>query len=172
MHEEGFKKALTNVVNRYARSKGHLKEKDDNLQGEDIREGLTAIISVLAQGPAVRGPDQGEARERVDAFARRARHQREAGGVAGGEPTRGEPDRPEGLACGSGASSGPSGARPHKAQVGSGRRRPSRKARRLPFARTRERASCSSSRETRRAARPSRPATLRPRRSCRSEGRS
>ncbi len=46
MHEEGFKKALTNVVNRYARTKGLLKEKDDNLLGEDIREGLTAIVSV------------------------------------------------------------------------------------------------------------------------------
>src|SRR5262249_46042346 len=46
MHEEGFKKSLTNVVNRYARQKGHLKEKDENLLGEDIREGLTAIISV------------------------------------------------------------------------------------------------------------------------------
>ena len=46
MHEEGFKKALTNVVNRYARSKNTLKEKEDNLLGEDIREGLTAIVSV------------------------------------------------------------------------------------------------------------------------------
>ena len=55
MHEEGFKKALTNVVNRYARSKGHLKEKDDNLQGEDIREGLTAIISVLLRDPQFEG---------------------------------------------------------------------------------------------------------------------
>ena len=42
MHEEGFKNALTNVVNRYARAKNLLKEKDDNLLGEDIREGLTA----------------------------------------------------------------------------------------------------------------------------------
>ena len=45
MHEEGFKKALTNVVNKYARAKGLLKEKEDNLLGEDIREGLTAIIA-------------------------------------------------------------------------------------------------------------------------------
>src|SRR5690606_31025098 len=46
MHEEGFKKSLTNTVNRYAREHQFLKEKDQNLQGEDIREGLTAIISV------------------------------------------------------------------------------------------------------------------------------
>ena len=45
MHEEGLKKSLTNVVNRYARSKGLLKEKEDNLIGEDVREGLVAIVT-------------------------------------------------------------------------------------------------------------------------------
>jgi DNA gyrase subunit B len=55
MHEEGFKKALTNVVNRYARSRNHLKEKEDNLQGEDIREGLTAIVSVRLNDPQFEG---------------------------------------------------------------------------------------------------------------------
>ncbi len=55
MHEEGFKKALTNVVNKYARGKGLLKEKDENLQGEDIREGLTAIVSVKLQDPQFEG---------------------------------------------------------------------------------------------------------------------
>ena len=55
MHEEGFKKALTNVVNRYARGKGLLKEKDENLAGEDIREGLTAIVSVKLRNPQFEG---------------------------------------------------------------------------------------------------------------------
>jgi DNA gyrase subunit B len=55
MHEEGFKKALTNVVNRYARSKNTLKEKEDNLLGEDIREGLTAIVSVRLTDPQFEG---------------------------------------------------------------------------------------------------------------------
>src|SRR4051794_26060119 len=55
MHEEGFKKSLTNVLNRYARGKGHLKEKDENLLGEDIREGLTAIISVKLRNPQFEG---------------------------------------------------------------------------------------------------------------------
>ncbi len=55
MHEEGFKKALTNVVNRYARAKGLLKEKDDNLLGEDVREGLTAIVSVKLREPQFEG---------------------------------------------------------------------------------------------------------------------
>ena len=55
MHEEGFRSALTSVVNRYARKRGLLKENDDNLQGEDIREGLTAIISVRLADPQFEG---------------------------------------------------------------------------------------------------------------------
>ena len=55
MHEEGFKKALTNVVNRNARGRGALKDADGNLQGEDIREGLTAIISVRLRNPQFEG---------------------------------------------------------------------------------------------------------------------
>ncbi|HEX6262513.1 MAG TPA: ATP-binding protein, partial [Actinomycetota bacterium] len=54
-HEEGFKKALTNVVNRYARAKGLLKEKNENLVGEDIREGLAAILSVKIKDPQFEG---------------------------------------------------------------------------------------------------------------------
>jgi DNA gyrase subunit B len=60
MHEEGFKKALTNVMNKYARAKGHLKEKEDNLQGEDIREGLTAIIAVKLREPQFEGQTKGK----------------------------------------------------------------------------------------------------------------
>jgi DNA gyrase subunit B len=55
MHVEGFKTALTSVVNKYARAKNLLKEKDDNLLGEDIREGLTAIISVKLRDPQFEG---------------------------------------------------------------------------------------------------------------------
>jgi len=55
MHEEGFKKALTNVVNRYARAQNLLKEKDVNLLGEDIREGLTAVLSVRLREPQFEG---------------------------------------------------------------------------------------------------------------------
>ena len=54
-HVEGFKKALTAVVNRYARAGGQLKEKDENLFGEDIREGLTAIVSVKLRDPQFEG---------------------------------------------------------------------------------------------------------------------
>ncbi len=54
-HEEGFRKALTNAVNAFARSKNLLKEKDPNLTGEDIREGLTAVISVKVRQPQFEG---------------------------------------------------------------------------------------------------------------------
>ncbi|MCI0383526.1 DNA topoisomerase (ATP-hydrolyzing) subunit B [Streptomyces sp. CNQ085] len=54
-HEEGFRAALTGLVNRYARDRKLLREKDDNLTGEDIREGLTAIISVKLGEPQFEG---------------------------------------------------------------------------------------------------------------------
>ncbi|RKN36052.1 DNA topoisomerase (ATP-hydrolyzing) subunit B [Streptomyces hoynatensis] len=54
-HEEGFRAALTALVNKYAREKKLLREKDDNLAGEDIREGLTAIISVKLGEPQFEG---------------------------------------------------------------------------------------------------------------------
>ena len=55
MHVEGFKTALTSVINKYARDKNLLKEKDDNLLGEDIREGITAIIAVKLREPQFEG---------------------------------------------------------------------------------------------------------------------
>ena len=55
MHEEGFKKALTNVVNKYAETNGLVKEKDGRLTGDDIREGLTVIISVRLREPQFEG---------------------------------------------------------------------------------------------------------------------
>ena len=54
-HLDGFKNALTRTVNEYARRQGILKEKDENLSGEDIREGLTAIISVKLRDPQFEG---------------------------------------------------------------------------------------------------------------------
>lgn len=54
-HEFGFKTALTRVVNSYARKYQHLKDKDDNFAGEDIREGLSAIISVKVLDPQFEG---------------------------------------------------------------------------------------------------------------------
>ena len=54
-HLEGFKRALTKVFNDYARSHNILKEKDTNLQGEDIREGITAVVSVKVKEPQFEG---------------------------------------------------------------------------------------------------------------------
>jgi DNA gyrase subunit B len=54
-HEEGFRAALTTIVNRYAREQKLLREKDDNLTGEDVREGLTAIVSVKLAEPQFEG---------------------------------------------------------------------------------------------------------------------
>jgi DNA gyrase subunit B len=54
-HLSGFRSALTSTINNYARQTGELKEKDPNLQGEDVREGLTAIISVKIRDPQFEG---------------------------------------------------------------------------------------------------------------------
>ncbi|GAA1430516.1 DNA topoisomerase (ATP-hydrolyzing) subunit B [Streptomyces thermospinosisporus] len=54
-HEEGFRAALTSLINKYARDRKLLREKDDNLTGDDIREGLTAIISVKLSEPQFEG---------------------------------------------------------------------------------------------------------------------
>ncbi|SCY59429.1 DNA gyrase subunit B [Microbacterium sp. LKL04] len=54
-HEEGFRAAMTMYINRYAKEKGLLKDKDENLAGEDIREGLTAVISVKLSEPQFEG---------------------------------------------------------------------------------------------------------------------
>jgi|TARA_B110000503_G_scaffold1731_1_gene2337 DNA gyrase subunit B len=54
-HEEGFRAALTTLVNRFARSAGILKEKDENLTGDDVREGLTAVVSVKLGEPQFEG---------------------------------------------------------------------------------------------------------------------
>jgi len=54
-HEEGFRAALTTLINRYARANNLLKEKDENLTGEDVREGLTAVVSVKLGEPQFEG---------------------------------------------------------------------------------------------------------------------
>ena len=76
MHEEGLKKALTNVLNRWARAKGLLKEKDDNLIGEDVREGLIAIISVKLRDPQFEGQTKTKLGNAIDALARRDHDER------------------------------------------------------------------------------------------------
>ena len=59
-HLSGFRSALTRTLNAYARNKGLLKEKDENLTGEDVREGLTAVISVKLADPQFEGQTKGK----------------------------------------------------------------------------------------------------------------
>ncbi len=54
-HVAGFRTSLTRILNAYARKQGYLKEKDDNLSGEDVREGLTAVVSVKVSEPQFEG---------------------------------------------------------------------------------------------------------------------
>ena len=154
MHEEGLKKSLTNVINRYARAKGLLKEKEDNLIGEDVREGLIAIVSVKLRDPQFEGQTKtklGNASMR--SFVETTVNAQLAD-VARGAPRRGEADRGEGHRGGEGADGGAAGARPHPPQVVPRVGLPARQARRLPADRSRGRASSTSSRATRPAAAP------------------
>ncbi|MCE9585982.1 DNA topoisomerase (ATP-hydrolyzing) subunit B [Candidatus Uhrbacteria bacterium] len=59
-HVQGFRAALTRVLNTYARTKGYLKEKDDNLSGDDVREGMTAVISIRYPEPQFEGQTKGK----------------------------------------------------------------------------------------------------------------
>jgi DNA gyrase subunit B len=59
-HMQGFRSALTRTLNKYARDKGLLKEKEENLDGEDVREGLAAVVSVKLQNPQFEGQTKGK----------------------------------------------------------------------------------------------------------------
>ena len=173
-HLTGFRAALTRTLNKYAREHGLLKEKDDNLTGEDVREGLTAVDLGQAARPAVRGPDQDQARQ----------HRGMAGfveSIVNDRPRRvprGEPERgraaiiDKAVAGGAGARGGPQGARPDPAQVARSRTRRCPASSPTARSRTRRWPSSSWSRATPPAARPSRAATATPRRSCRCAARS
>lgn len=79
MHIEGFKTALTSVVNKYARTKNLLKEKDPNLTGEDIREGVTAIVSVKLREPQFEGQTKAKlGNVPMRSFVHKATHERMA----------------------------------------------------------------------------------------------
>ena len=88
-HLSGFRSALTRTINGYAREKGELKEKDDNLSGEDVREGLTAVISAKLADPQFEGQTKTKlGNPGMEGFVRQ-RRQREARRVPRGEPGRG-----------------------------------------------------------------------------------
>ena len=86
MHVEGFRRALTEAVNRYAKDRNLVKGKDAAFQGDDVREGLTAIVSVRLTDPQFEGQTKAQARQHRDAFARRARHEYALHPLARGAP--------------------------------------------------------------------------------------
>ncbi|HHC07377.1 MAG TPA: DNA topoisomerase (ATP-hydrolyzing) subunit B [Actinobacteria bacterium] len=76
-HEEGFKKALTRALNEFARSRNLLKDKDPNLQGEDVREGLTAVVSAKVRHPQFEGQTKTKlGNTEMRSFVERALNQR------------------------------------------------------------------------------------------------
>ena len=91
-HLSGFRAALTRTLNAYARSKGLLKEKDENLAGEDVREGLTAVISVKLHDPQFEGQTKTKLGNPPISRPGRGDGQPQAGRVLRGEPGRGETD--------------------------------------------------------------------------------
>ncbi len=116
MHEEGFKKALTNVINRYARAKGPLKEKEDNLLGEDIREGLTAIVAVKLAEPQFEGQTKTKlGNTDMRSFVETTVNDQLMTWLEE-HPGECEADRDEGPAGGEGPDRGPAGAGPDATQ--------------------------------------------------------
>ncbi len=95
-HEEGFRAALTGLINRYARDKRLLREKDDNLTGEDIREGLTAIISVKLGEPQFEGQTKTKlGNTEAKTYVQKIVHEHFAR-LAGPQPQRGRGHHPQG----------------------------------------------------------------------------
>ena len=171
-HLSGFRSALTRTLNRYAREKGLLKEKDDNLSGEDVREGLTAVISAKLADPQFEGQTKTKlGNPGMEGFVATIVNA-QAGRVPRGEPGRGaarssaRPSRPPRRA--------PPPARRATSRAARARWRTRRCRASSPTARSRTRRwrRSSSSRATPPAARPSRGATATPRRSCRCAARS
>ena len=171
-HEEGFRAALTTLVNKYAREKGILKEKDDNLSGDDVREGLTAVISVKLGEPQF----EGQTKTKLGNTEAKAFVQKVAGEQLADwfdrNPTQARDIIRKAHAGRDGPHRRAQGARADPAQGAPRVRRHAGQAARLleqgPVALARS----SSSRATRPAARPCRAATPSSRRSCRCAARS
>ena len=171
-HMQGFRSALTRTLNKYARDKGLLKEKEDNLEGEDVREGLAAVISVKLQNPQFEGQTKTKLGNPRIAGLVESTVNAEARGVPRGEPDRRAPDHQQGDRRVARAPRRPQGARADAPQVGAREHVAARASSPTARSTTPSRPSSSSSRATPPAARPSRAATAATRRSCRCAGRS
>ena len=97
-HLSGFRSALTRTLNKYARDHSLLKEKEDNLTGEDAREGLTAVISVKLRDPQFKGQTKTKVGQPRHGRLRGVDRQHGPGRVLGGEPQRGPRGDHEGRA--------------------------------------------------------------------------
>ena len=108
-HEEGFRAALTSLVNRYAREKNILKDKDENLSGDDVREGLTAVVSVKLTNPQFEGQTKTKlGNSEAKTFVQRVMTDK-LGDWFDAHPERGQEHHPEGhrgLPCASGRQEG------------------------------------------------------------------
>jgi DNA gyrase subunit B len=166
-HLSGFKSALTRTLNDYARAKGLLKEKEDNLEGEDVREGLAAVLSVKLRDPQFEGQTKTKlGNPWVRGLVEQTVNQR-PGRVLRGEPERREADHRQGDLGLRAPAGGAQGARADAAQERARELVAARQARRLPDHRPGLGRSSSSSRATRPAARRRRARPHLSRRSCR-----
>ena len=171
-HEEGFRAALTTLVNKYAREKGILKEKDENLSGDDVREGLTAVISIKLAEPQF----EGQTKTKLGNTEAKAFVQRVVGDQLGDWFDR-NPDPGHATSSARRSRRRPPASPPARRASRPAARACSRAAAcpassRTASRRTRRSPRSSSSRATRPAAPPCRAATPRPRRSCRCAARS
>ena len=162
MHVEGFKTALTSVVNKYARSKNLLKEKDDNLLGEDIREGITAIVAVKLRDPQFEGQTKAKlGNVPIRSFVQTG-DERAPRRMARGEPRRSQPGREEGARRRPGARCGEERPQRHPPQDLVVRRRHARQAQGLLVEGRRRERAVHRRRRLRRWHRPQRPRPAHP----------
>ena len=103
MHAEGFKRALTQAINRYAKDRNLAEGQGRDVPGRRRARGAHRDRVGAPRRSAVRGPDQGQARQHRDALARRAGHQRALRPLARGAPESGQGDRRQGVERGAGA---------------------------------------------------------------------
>ena len=131
-HEEGFRAALTTVVNKYARDQKLLKEKDDNLTGEDVREGLTAIVSIKLAEPQFEGQTKTKlGNTEAKSFVQKAANDRLRDWFDRNPGEAKDIINKASQAARARIAARP-GARPHPAQVGHGEQRAAGQAGRLP----------------------------------------
>ena len=130
-HLSGFRSALTRTLNRYAREKGELKEKDDNLSGEDVREGLTAVISAKLADPQFEGQTKTKlGNPGMEGFVASVVNAKLAEFLEE-NPPGGARDHPQGRPGRAGAVRRAQGARPHAPQERAGELAAAGQARRL-----------------------------------------